>query len=103
MYKFSQFDIKPIEREFEGDKIRMEKILNREIIIHDFKIEDSKIKEFKEKGNEKCLYLQIAYKNEMYIIFTSSGSLMQVIQQIPRDKFPFTTTIIKENQRFEFT
>lgn len=103
MYKFSQFDIKPIEKGFEGDKIRMERILNREIVVHDFKIEDSKIKEFREKGNDKYLHLQISYKNEMHIIFTSATSLLQNIQQIPKEKFPFITTIVRDNQRFEFT
>lgn len=38
MNSFSQFNIKAPEKGFEGDKIKMSKVLNREIVIHDFKI-----------------------------------------------------------------
>jgi hypothetical protein len=29
--------------------------------------------------------------------------LMDQIEKVPKEKFPFKTTIIKENERFEFT
>jgi hypothetical protein len=103
MNKFSQFNIKTTSKGFDGDKIKMERILNREIVVHDFKIEDSKVKAFQERGSGKCLHLQISLNNEMHVIFTSASVLMAVIHQIPKDKFPFTTTIIKENERFKFT
>ena len=101
MKSFSQFNIHTDKQEFEGDKIKMSKILNCDIIVHHFKIEDSKV--FKEKGTGKCLYLQISYNNEKRIVFTSSSKLIEVIQQIPVDGFPFTTVIIEENERFKFT
>lgn len=103
MNRFSQFDIKPTSKGFEGDKIKMDRILNREIIVHDFKIEDSKVKAFQEKGSGKCLHLQISFNNEMHIVFTSSGGLIETIQQVPAGAFPFTTTIVRENDRFKFT
>lgn len=43
MNQFSQFNIKTPERGFEGDKIKISKVLNREIIVHRFRLEDSKI------------------------------------------------------------
>jgi hypothetical protein len=101
MNSFSQFNIKEISRGFEGNKIKMSKILNREIIVHHFKIEDSKV--FKEKGSGKCLQLQISVTNEKHVVFTSSSGLIEVIKQIPGEGFPFTTTIIEENDRFKFT
>jgi len=101
MKSFNQFNIQLNKKEFEGDKIKMSKILNRGIVVHHFKIEDSKV--FKEKGTGKCLCLQISFNNEMHIIFTSSSGLIEVIQQIPEDGFPFTTTIIEENERFKFS
>jgi hypothetical protein len=101
MNSFNQFNIKPREKGFEGDKIKIIKIINREIIVHDFKIEQSKI--FKEKGTGKCLHLQISVNNEKHIIFTSSCGLIDVIQLIPKTGFPFTTTIIQENERYLFT
>lgn len=103
MNDFSQFAIKVKSKGFDGDKIKMSKILNREIIVHAFKIEDSKVKAFQEKGSGKCLHLQISFNGEKYIVFTSSSGLLEVIQQIPSDGFPFKTTIIKDNERFLFT
>jgi hypothetical protein len=79
----------------------MSKILNREIVVHAFKIEDSKV--FKEKGSGKCLQLQISFNNEKYVVFTGASGLIEVIQQIPANGFPFTTTIAQENERFIFT
>ena len=101
MKNFSQFNIQQTTKGFEGDKIKMSKILNREIVVHHFKIEDSKV--FKEKGSGKCLHLQISFNNEKHIIFTSSSGLIEVIQKIPENGFPFTTTIIEENDRFLFS
>lgn len=101
MNSFSQFNITTTIKGFEGDKIKMSRILNREIVVHHFKIEDSKI--FKEKGPGKCLHLQISFNNEKHIVFTSSGGLMEVIRQIPENGFPFTTTIVEENDRFKFS
>ena len=91
------------DKGFEGDKIKMEKILNREIVVHAYKLEESKVKVYRDRGSDKCLYLQISFNNEMYVIFTSSSCLIEAIRQIPADKFPFITIIIKENQRLRFT
>jgi len=101
MRKFSSFDVKPVTKIFEGDKIRMAKILNREIVVHDFKLEPSKC--FSDRGNGKCLYLQISINSIKHIVFTSAGGLIEVIQQIPTDGFPFETTIVQEGERFLFT
>lgn len=101
MNNFSQFNIKLSNKGFEGEKIKMSKILNREIVVHDFKIEDSKV--FKDRGSGKCLHLQISFNNQKHIVFTSSSGLIDVIQQIPQTGFPFTTVIVQDNERFLFT
>lgn len=103
MNKFGQFGIKPVAKGFEGDKIKISKILDREIIVHAFRIEDSKVKEFKEKGNGICLHMQIEINKEMRIVFTSSSGLLDAIQQVPELGFPFVTTIVRNNERFVFT
>jgi hypothetical protein len=103
MNRFSQFNIKAPSRGFEGSKIKMARILNREIVVHDFKIEDSKVQAFKEKGTDKCLHLQISIDSEMHVVFTSAAGLIETIQQIQKAQFPFTTIIIEENERFKFT
>lgn len=101
MNSFSQFKIALTSKVFEGDKIKMTKILNREIVVHAFKIEDSKV--FKERGTGKCLCLQISFNDEKHIVFTSSSGLIEVIQQVPATGFPFTTTILQDNERFIFS
>jgi hypothetical protein len=101
MKSFSQFNIKITSKSFQGDKIKMSKILNREIVVHHFKIEDSK--HFKEKGSGKCLQLQISMNANMHVVFTSSSGLLEAIKQVPEDSFPFTATIIEDNDRYIFT
>jgi hypothetical protein len=103
MYRFSQFNIKTVAKGFEGDKIKMAKILNREIIVYDFTLEDSKVPAFREKGSHKCLMMQISFNSELHVVFTSSTGLIAAIQQVPKDKFPFTTVIVEENDRYKFT
>lgn len=100
MTKFNELGIKPTMPVFTGDKIKLIKILNQEIIVHRYKIEDSK---YPEKGNGKRLVLQLEYKESQYILFSGSVTLMDMIKQVPDDKFPLTTTIIKNSERPEFT
>jgi hypothetical protein len=100
MKSFKQFDIKITSQPFVGDKIKISKILNREIVVHHFKIDDSKC--FK-GGSAKCLKLQITFNEESRIVFTGACGLLEMIQQVPEDGFPFTTTIVEENERFKFT
>jgi hypothetical protein len=101
MNKFSEFDIKTLSKGFEGDKIKIKKIFNTEIIVHAFKIENSKV--FTDKGSCKCLHLQISINGTKHIVFTSSSGLIEQLLQVPADRFPFTTTIIEENERYKFT
>ena len=99
MNLFSEFKITSSRVAFTGDKIKIDRILNREIVVIDFKIEKSKF----EKASGKCLHLQIEYNNNKHVVFTGSIGLIGQIEQVPIDKFPFKTTIVKENDRFEFT
>ena len=101
MNTFSQFNIKVESQAFEGDKIKMSKIMNREIVVHHFRIEDSKV--FKERGSGKCLCLQISFDQRKHVVFTGSTGLIEVIKQVPETGFPFTTTIVEEYERYLFT
>lgn len=101
MNNFSQFNIKTSVKGFEGDKVKISKILNREIIVHHFKLDDSKV--FKDRGSGKCLQMQISINNEKHVLFTGSSCLIEMIQQIPDNGMPFITTIIEENDRYLFS
>ena len=98
MKSFKEFGIKHELQSFVGDKIKISKILNREIVVIDFKIEDSKY------GNtgSKCLYMQIELNNQKHVVFTGSKPLMETIQRVPKPEFPFKATIVKENEWYEF-
>jgi hypothetical protein len=98
MNNFKDFNIEPELLSFTGDKIKIDKVLNKEIKVLDFKIEDSKV-----KTGTKLLTLQIEKSGENHIIFTGSTILMQQIQKVQKDKFPFNTTIVKESEHLKFT
>lgn len=102
MNNFKQFNIKiETSNRFEGDKIKISKILNKEIVVYKYKIDNSKI--FSKKGSDKCLQLQISVSNVKHVIFTSSKFLIETIIQIPENGFPFLTTIVEEDDRYMFT
>jgi hypothetical protein len=99
--KFTDFGIKPATKSFVGSKIEIEQILNTEITVHEYRIVDSKFT--KDKGNNKCLHIQISIGTIKHVIFTGSNSLMDMIQQVPDTGLPFSTKIIKESKQFQFT
>ena len=101
MNSFKEFNISIPDKGFTGDKIKMSKILNREIVVHAYKIEDSKV--FKDRGTGKCLCIQISINGEMHIVFTGSSLLQEMIKLIPAEGFPFTTTIMQIDERYKFT
>lgn len=98
MNNFKDFNIKPEIRSFVGDKIPIKRVLNKEIKVLDFKIESSK-----QKIGTECLTLQIEKSDEKRIVFTGSKVLIEMIRRIDKDKFPFKTTIVEENEHYEFT
>jgi hypothetical protein len=101
MHSFRELNIQPTAKGFEGEKIKMDRVLNKEIIVEQHKIEKSK---YEEKGNGKCLYLQVVIEGKKRVVFTGSANLMDMIQKVPGDKFPFKTVIEKdENGRLSFT
>lgn len=100
MKQFSEFGIKSSKLAFSGDKIKISRVLNKEIVVLDFKTDDSK---FPKNKSGKVLTLQIEESNEKRIIFTGSDFLMDQINQVDKSNLPFTTTIVKIGEHFEFT
>lgn len=100
MKEFSQFGIKSESQRFIGDKIKIVRILNRKIVVLDYRIEKSK---FGDGGSDECLHMQIEVDGTRHVVFTGSRNLLEVIQKVPKSDFPFSTTIVKENDMYEFT
>ncbi len=95
MNKFSEFGIKTKLQNFVGDKIKISKVLNKEIEIVDYRIEPSKF-----EGNR--LFMQIKVDGELRVLFTSGKFLQEMIEEVPKNKFPFSATIVEDNERYEF-
>lgn len=98
MHNFKDFNIKPTVNPFVGDKIPVTKILNTEIKVLEFKIEPSK-----QKQGSDYLTLQIEKGGNKRVVFTGSRVLIDQIKNVPKEKFPFNTTIVKDNDYYEFT
>lgn len=99
MKKFSEYNIAPKGR-FIGDKIKISKIINKEVELHDFKIVESKYD--KDGTKPKCLYLQIKQDTEFSLVFSGSKNLIEMVEQIPRGDLPILTTIMKNGEQLEF-
>lgn len=99
--KFSDLGIKAAGgKEFKGDKIEMYEVFKKEIIVHHYRIVDSK---HPKQGSDKRLDMQITIDGKLRMLWTSSVNLIRTIQQVPEDKFPLEVTIVKtDNKRFEF-
>lgn len=84
-------------KSFEGDKKRIDDILNQELLVTDFKIKDSKKK-------QDTLYATIQFKVDEinYIVFTGSGVLIDQLEKY-KDNLPFYTTIKKIDRYYTFT
>lgn len=100
MKSFKELNIKPTKQQFVGDKIKIMKVLNTEIIVRSFKVDKS---QYPKAKAENVMTLQIEHNGENKIIFTGSTILIDQVQQVPESDFPFTTTIIKNGEHFEFT
>jgi len=92
---FSDFVEEP--KAFEGDKKRIEDILNQNILVINFKIGNSKKK-------EDTLYATIQFQIEdtKYIVFTGSQVLTDQLKKY-ESRIPFYSTIKKINKYYIFT
>ena len=97
MRQFSELGIKPETSGFSGDKIKVANVLNRQIIVNRYDVRPSQYKQGKE-----CLYLQLTLDNVNRVLFVGSATLINTLRQIPESAFPFTATIINDNNRLEF-
>lgn len=99
MRSFSDLGIK-LNRRFEGDRIRIEKIEGDEIILVDFEIRTSKLKKendpnFSDKG--ECLYLQIEHNNQKRVLWGNYKFLIEQLRQVNISDLPIKAKLINEH------
>lgn len=80
-----------------GKKKRLDEILNREIVVTDFRITKSKRKE----GTD-CLQIQFVLDDDVFVAFTGSAVLSDQIQAA-RDNIPFRGTVVKIDKYYSFS
>lgn len=97
---FSDFNITPTiaPGRFSGDKLQIDDIINREIEVLDFIIEDSTKKE----GTMR-LRLQFRLNEKIHIVFSGSKTMQDQIKKVAPEKIPFFTTIVKDSKHHKFT
>lgn len=96
MKKFKELGIKAPDDGLIGEKININKVINKNIIVKKFRISDSKF-----RGNR--LDLQIELDGENRVMFLGSKTLIKMIEQVQAEDFPFETVIVRENNRLEFS
>ncbi|MBQ9540643.1 MAG: hypothetical protein IJU89_04445 [Alphaproteobacteria bacterium] len=80
-----------------GVKKRLDEILNKEILVVDFRITKSK----KREGSE-CLQIQFVCDDVICVAFTGSSVLATQIQSV-REKIPFRTCVTKIDKYYSFS
>lgn len=98
MKKFDEFGITVTLNYLAGEKININKILNREIKVEAYKIGPSKF-----EGKGPCLTLQFSLNGSQHVLFGSYSRLIEQIKMVPEDEFPFLATIVNENNVCKFT
>lgn len=100
MNRFSDFNVKVHGNFFPGKKVDFADVLNREITVNDFKIEQSKFAG--KNATNRRLQLSINMDGVDHVTFTGSEVLMTMISN-ENVVMPFQTIIKKNNKYFEFT
>jgi len=96
MKSFSEMGV-TLTRRFTGDRIRIEKIEGDEIIVKDYKIEASKMKNQEDPNRCECLYLQLEVKGKDYVMWGSYRYLIDQIRQVTEENLPFKARIENEH------
>jgi hypothetical protein len=94
MKKFSELNIEVPRNEFVGDKIKIQKVFNKEIEIHGFKVEPSK------HNDSILLTIQTKIDDEFRIVFCGSKHLKTTLEAVPSGSFPFKASIINNDQGY---
>lgn len=93
MNRFSDFSTEQLI----GEKISIDKILNKEIKVLAFRLKNSKIEK-----DGFYIQMQIEVDDERKVLFTNSSVLKDQLEKY-KDNLPFITTIIQPKKYFSFS
>jgi hypothetical protein len=77
----------------EGDKVKIDSVLNKEILITDYQIRTSHFKE------DSYIIIQFHDEGGLKVIFTTAVVIKKQIEK-HKDQIPFYGTIIKKNKYY---
>lgn len=103
MRSFSEFGLKTDV--VIGDKITIDNLFDKEIVIEKTIITDTKYPGRNSSGMRMQMQLYIPPSDKRYSCFTGSDSLINLIQQAEKtvkDLYPFKTRIVKQGKMFLF-
>ena len=96
-FKFADFNISAEPKHFTGKKISMFEVLNQPIKVLAFKEAPSNYKE------KIRIDIHIEFEGEKRLLWSNSVFLRDMINKVPSNGFPFTTTIKKVEECLKFT
>ena len=80
-----------------GEKVKIDDVIGKEIVVTQYKISDSKY-----KVGTKLLTLQFTLNTEERIVFTGSNVLIEQIEKY-KTEIPFIATIKKVDKFYTFS
>lgn len=83
----------------DGDKLSINSIINREILIIGYRLTESK---YRKNNNSQCLTLHIELDSKRYVVFTGSVILIEQIEKY-KDEIPFLATIKQIDKYYTFS
>jgi len=92
--RFSDFSEEP--KTLEGDKIKIDDLLNIEVIINAFVVSES---QYQRQDQDQYARVQVVIDDTPKVFFTGSGVLISQLQKY-QDKMPFVATIKKVNKYY---
>ncbi len=90
-------DFSDESKSFEGDKKKIDEILNQEILVLDYVVKDSK-----QRKDSRYVTIQFRLNNINYIAFSGSAVLIEQLGKY-KDKLPFYAQIKKIDKYYTFT
>ena len=93
---FSDFAEEP--EHLEGNKIRIDEILNKQLTVINFRVSESK---FSKNNNGKYITIQVEIENQNKVIFTGSAILTKQCEKY-KNHMPFNAQIIRQNNYYTF-
>ncbi len=95
--RFTDFADEP--KPLDGDKVKLDAILNQEIEILGCRVGSTK---YSKNKSGKYLTMQIFHNGSKHVVFTGSDVLIQQMEKY-KNELPFAATIVKVNRYYSLS